>query len=65
MVEDLDQVFRTFFSPALFSSSTRLYSSGATKGPFLILLLSSFPPYLLFLRLTMNLLVGFLGLRVL
>ena len=33
----------TFFSPLLFSSSTRLYSSGATKGPFLILLLISFP----------------------
>ena len=65
MVEDLDQVFRTFLSPALFSSSTRLYSSGATKGPFLILLLISFPPYLLFLRLTMNLLVGFFVLRVL
>ena len=64
MVEERDQVFRTFLSPALFSSSTRLYSSGATKGPFLILLLS-FPPYLLFLRLTMNLLERFFVLRVL
>ena len=65
MVEALDQVFRTFFSPALFNSSTRLYSSGATKGPFLTLQLISFPPYLLFLRLTMNLLERFFVLRVL
>ena len=66
MVEALDQVFRTFFSPALFSSSTRYSSSGATKGPFLILLLiRSYPPYLAFLPLTMNLLVGFFALRVL
>ena len=65
MVEERDQVFRTFLSPALFSSYTRLYSSGATKGPFLILLLISFPPYLLFLRLTMNLLERFFVLRVL
>ena len=65
MVEALDQVLRTFFSPALFRYSKRLYSSGATKGPFLILLLISFPPYLLFLRLTMNLSVRFFVLRVL
>lgn len=39
MVEALDQVFRTFFSPVLLSSSTRFSSSGATNGPFLILLL--------------------------
>ena len=65
MVDALDQVLSTFFSLALLSSSTRLYSSGATKGPFFTLLLIVFPPYLLFLRLTMNLSVGFFVLRVL
>ena len=35
MVEDLDQVFRTFLSPALFSSSTRLCASSsmAARSP--------------------------------
>ena len=33
------QVLRTFFSPLAFISSTLLSSSGAAKGPFLILLL--------------------------
>src|SRR5699024_1299401 len=65
MVEALDQVFRTFFSFLLLSSSMRLRSSGAAKGPFLMLLLMFDPPYLLLRRLTMNLLVGFFVLRVL
>lgn len=40
-------------------------AEGAAKGPFLMLLLMSYPPYLLLRRLTMNLLVGFFVLRVL
>ena len=40
------QVLRTFFSPVLFISSTRLMSSGATNGPFLMLLLIfTLPPF--------------------
>ena len=35
MVELRLQVFRTFFSPVSFISSTRYSSSGAQKGPFL------------------------------
>ena len=65
MVELRLQVFSTFFSPALFISSTRFSSSGAQKGPFLILLLIVLPPYLLLRRLTMNLSVRFFVLRVL
>ena len=38
IVELLDQVLRTFFSPFSFISTTLLISSGATKGPFLMLL---------------------------
>ena len=46
MVELRLQVFRTFFSPVLFISSTRLISSGATNGPFLMLLLIfTLPPF--------------------
>ena len=41
-------------------------SSGATNGTFLtLLLITQFPPYFEFLRLMMNLLVGFFVLRVL
>ena len=39
MVEARLQVFRTFFSFLAFISSTRFSSSGAQKGPFLMLLL--------------------------
>ena len=64
IVELLDQVLRTFLSPALLSSSTRLNSSGATNGPFLMLLLILYPPYFAFLCLKIYLLVRFLVLRV-
>ena len=64
MVDARDQVLRTFFSPFLLSSSTRLNSSGATNGPFLMLLLFSCPPYFAFLRLKIYLLVRFFALRV-
>ena len=66
MVEARDQVFRTYFSPVLFISVTRFSSSGATNGPFLILLLMfPFPPYFAFLCFTMNFSVRALVDRVL
>ena len=46
-MEARDQVLRTFYSPVLFISSTLFSSSGAAKGPFLILLLIDYIPSLL------------------
>ena len=65
MVEARLQVFSTFFSFLAFISSTRFSSSGAQKGPFLMLLLIVMPPYFALRRLTMNLSVRFFVLRVL
>ena len=42
IVEERLQVLMTFFSPALFISSTRFSSSGAANGPFLTLLLITY-----------------------
>ena len=66
IVEERDQVLRTCLLPLLFISSTLFSSSGAAKGPFLMLLLmDTFPPYFALRRLTMNLSVRFFVLRVL
>ena len=64
--EDLDQVFSTFFSPVLFSSSRACTAQEQQTGPFLMLLLMfQFLPYLLLRRLMMNRSVRFFVLRVL
>ena len=49
-----------FVAPELYKRVEELNKAGEKK-----VLLISFPPYLLFLRLMMNLLVGFLPFRVL
>ena len=66
IVEERLQVLMTFFSPALFISSTRFSSSGSGKRAFLNTSAHYlFPPYFALRRLTMNLSVAFFFLRVL